>query len=49
MHCLFANGILSVELDATMTVLNARGLAYEVLRQTAATGYHFRGDVSARN
>ena len=47
MHCLFANGILSVELDATMTVLNARGLAYEVLRQTAATGYHFRGDVSA--
>ena len=47
MHCLFANGILSVELDATMTVLNARGLTYEVLRQTAATGYHFRGDVSA--
>ena len=30
-----------------MTVLNARGLTYEVLRQTAATGYHFRGDVSA--
>jgi hypothetical protein len=33
MHCLFANGILGAEVDATMALLNTRGLTYEVLRQ----------------
>ena len=28
MHCLFANGILGVEVDATMALLNTRGLTY---------------------
>ena len=30
-----------------MALLNTRGLTYEVLRQTAATGYYFQGDFSA--
>lgn len=48
MHCLFSNGILAAEVDATMDLLNTRGLTYEVLRQMAATGYHFQGDHTAK-